>query len=44
MTEGTDAKYMLTDASGSVAAVCDAVIAGLGVGFAVGLLKRGLTP
>ncbi len=29
MTEGTNTKYLLTDALGSVTAVCDAVIAGL---------------
>ncbi len=40
MTEGTDTKYMLPDALGSVTAVYDAVIAGLKVGVGRGIIKK----
>ncbi len=38
MTEGTDTKYMLTEALGSVTAVYVAVIAGLKVGGCSGFI------
>ena len=50
MTEGTNTKYMLTDALGSVTCVYDAVIAGLKAGvcprpetFAGMMAKKGET-